>query len=75
MRYEPPSTVIIDVSSESVQYLYNNTKDLRTRHELLAIMLGFLLEGMTRVIATKPSDFNEAFSQVCNTKVEIETFF
>jgi hypothetical protein len=56
-----------------VQYLYNDKEDLQGRHEVLAIMLGFLLENMTRVIATKPFDF-EAFRQVCSTKVEIEKF-
>ena len=33
MRYELPNTVIIDDSNEFVQYLYNNCKNLRTRHE------------------------------------------
>ena len=26
MRYEPPNTIVIDGSSEYVQYLYNNKK-------------------------------------------------
>jgi hypothetical protein len=73
MMYEAPNTVIIDDSNEFVQYLYNDKEDPQTRHEVLAIMLGFLLESMTQVIATKPFDF-EAFRQVCNTKVEIEQF-
>ncbi len=50
MTYEVPDTVIIDDSNEFVQYLYNDRKDLRTRHEVL---------DMTRVIATKPFDFKE----------------
>jgi hypothetical protein len=75
MMYEAPNTIIIDDSNEYVQYLYNNKEDLQTRHEVLAIMLGFLLEEMTRVIATKPFDFKEKeIAQVCNTKVEIEKF-
>jgi hypothetical protein len=39
MRYEPSNTVIVDDSNEFVQFLYNDTKDLRTSHEVLAIML------------------------------------
>jgi hypothetical protein len=74
MMYEAPNAIIIDDSNEYVQYLYNDKEDLQTRHEVLAIMLGFLLENMTRVIATKPFDFNEEMAQVCNTKVEIEKF-
>jgi hypothetical protein len=73
MMYEAPNTIIIDDSNEFVQYLYNDKEDLKTRHGVLAIMLGFLLEQMTQVIATKPFDF-EAFRQVCNTKLEIEKF-
>ena len=73
MTYEAPNTIIIDDSNEFVQYLYNDKEDLQGRREVLAIMLGFLLENMTRVIATKPFDF-EAFRQACNTKVEIEKF-
>ena len=42
MRYEPPNTIVVDDSSEYVQYLYNNKKkELRTTHEILAIMLAF----------------------------------
>ena len=74
MMYEAPNTIIIDDSNEFVKYLYNHKKDLQTRHEVLAIMLGFVLEKMTRVIATKPFDFKDAFPQVYNTKVEIEKF-
>ena len=74
MVYEAPNTVIIDDSNEFVQYLYNDKKDLRTRHEVLAIMIGFVLEEMTQVIATKLFDFKDAFPQVCNVKVEIEKF-
>jgi hypothetical protein len=74
MMYEVPNTVIIDDSNEFEQYLYNDKEDLQTRHEVLAIMLGFLLEEMTRVIATKPFDFNEEIAQVYNTKLEIEKF-
>jgi hypothetical protein len=75
MMYEAPNTIIIDDSNEFVQYLYNDMEDLQTRHEVLAIMLGFLLENMTRVIATKPFDFKEKeFALVCNTKLEIEKF-
>jgi hypothetical protein len=55
-------------------HLYNDKEDLKTRHGVLAIMLGFLLEQMTRVIATKPFEFNEANPQACNTKLEIERF-
>jgi hypothetical protein len=74
MMYEAPNTVNIDDSNEFVQYLYNDKDDLQTRHEVLAIMLGFLLESMTLVIATKSFDFNEEIAQVCNTKVKIEQF-
>ena len=74
MTYESPNTIIIDDSNEFVQYLYNNKEDLQGRHEVLAIMLGFLSENMTRVIATKPFDFNEEIAQVCSTKLEIEKF-
>jgi hypothetical protein len=75
MMYEAPNTIIIDDSNEFVQYLYNEKEDLQTRHEVLAIMLGFLLENMTRVIATKPFDFKEKeFALVRNTKLEIEKF-
>jgi hypothetical protein len=49
MMYEAPNTIIIDDSNEFVQYLYNDKED-QTRHEVLAIMLGFLSENMTRVI-------------------------
>jgi hypothetical protein len=74
MMYKAPNTIVIDDSNEFVQYLYDDKEDLQTRHEVLAIMLGFLLENMTRVIATKPFDFNEEIVQVCNTKLEIEIF-
>jgi len=57
-----------------VQYLINDKGDIQTKHEVLAIILGFLSEKMTRVIATKPFDFNEAIPQVCDTKLEIEKF-
>jgi hypothetical protein len=64
MMYEAPNTIIIDDSNEFVQYLYNDKEDLQGRHEVLAIMLGFLSEKITQVIATKPFDF-EAFRQAC----------
>jgi hypothetical protein len=60
MMYEAPNTVIIDDSNEFVQYLYNDKEDVQGRHEVLAIMLGFLSEKITQVIATRPFDF-EAF--------------
>ena len=44
MMYEAPNTIIIDDSNEYVQYLYNDKEDLEARHEVLAIMLGFLSE-------------------------------
>jgi hypothetical protein len=47
MMYEAPNTIIIDDSNEFVQYLYSDKEDVQTRHEVLAIMLGFLLEKMT----------------------------
>jgi hypothetical protein len=75
MMYEAPNTIIIDDSNEFVQYLYNDNEDLQTRHEVLAIMLGFLLENMTRVIATKPFDFNEEIALVCDTKLESRNFW
>jgi hypothetical protein len=74
MTYEAPNTVIIDDSNEFVQYLYNDKEDIQTRHEVLAIMLGFLLEEIARIVTTKPFDFNEEIAQVCNTKLEIEKF-
>ena len=74
MMYKAANTIIIDDSNEFVPYLYNDKEDLETRHEVLAIMLAFLLENITRVIATKPFDFNEEIAQVCNTKLEIEKF-
>jgi hypothetical protein len=44
--------------------------EFQGRHEVLAIMLGFLLEEIARIVATKPFDF----PQVCNTRLEIEKF-
>jgi hypothetical protein len=74
MTYEAPNTIIMDDSNEFVQYLYNDKEDLQGRHEVLAIMYAFLLENMTRIIATKPYDFNEEIAQVYSTKLEIEKF-
>jgi hypothetical protein len=42
MTYESPNTVIADDSSEFVQFLYKDRKNLRTSHEVLAIMLAFV---------------------------------
>ena len=60
------------MTCEFVKYAYNNSKDLRTRYEILAMMGGFLVEGMTRL--TRAFDDKEAFPKVCSAKVEVEKF-
>jgi hypothetical protein len=51
VRYEPPNTVVIDDSSDAVQYLYDNMKELRTAHKILAALLAFAVEDMARSAA------------------------
>jgi hypothetical protein len=70
MRYEPPNTFVIDDSSEYVQYLYNNEKkELRTTHEILAIMLAFEVEEITRIVARKTYSA-EGLQKLCSAKIE-----
>ena len=72
MNYEPPNTV--DDSSQFVQFLYNDRKHLRTSHEVLAIMLAFVLvEMMQSSTAIKPYS-REAFQKVFTAKIEVEKF-
>ncbi|MDQ6862882.1 MAG: hypothetical protein M3044_03575 [Thermoproteota archaeon] len=58
------------MTSEFVKYVYNSRKDLRTRYEILAMMGGFLVEGMTRL--TRAFDDKEVIPKVCSAKVEVE---
>ena len=64
MNYEPPNTVIVNDSSEFVQFLYNDRKHLRTRHEVLAIMLAFVLVEMMQSSSTIKPYSTEAFQKV-----------
>ena len=74
MNYKPPNTVIVDDSSEFVQFLYNDRKDLRTSHEVLAIMLAFVLvEMMQSSTAIKPNS-REALQNVFTAKIEVQNF-
>jgi hypothetical protein len=76
MTYEPPNTVIVDDSSEFVQFLYNDRKHLRTRHEVLAIMLAFVLVEMMQSSSTAIKPYSrEAFQNVFTAKIEIENYF
>jgi hypothetical protein len=70
MTYGPPNTVIVNDSSEFVHFLYNDRKDLRTSHEVLAIMLAFVLVEMMQ---SKPNS-REAFEKVFTAKIEVEKF-
>jgi hypothetical protein len=38
IRYGLPNPVVIEDSNYAVQYLYYNTKGLRTTHEIIALM-------------------------------------
>jgi len=60
------------VTSEFAKYVYSNRKDPRTIFEILDIMRGFLVEGITRL--TRAFDDKEGFPKVCSAKVEIEKF-
>ena len=70
MNYEPPNTVIVDDSSEFVQFLYNDRRDLRNSHEVLAIMLAFVSSSST---VMKPCS-REAFQTVFTAKIEVQNF-
>lgn len=74
VRYEPPNTVVIDDSSYSVQYLYDNMKELRTAHKILAALLAFAVEDMARSAAKKTFDAEEGYSNMCGARTEIEKF-
>jgi hypothetical protein len=74
MNYEPPNTVIVDDSSEFVQFLYNDRKHLRTRHEVLAIMLAFVLVEMIQSSSAINPYSREAFQNVFTAKIEVEKF-
>ena len=74
MTYEPQNTVIVDDSSEFVQFLYNE-KDLRTSHEVLAVMLAFVLVEMMQSSSTAIKPYSrEAFQKVFTAKIEVEKF-
>jgi hypothetical protein len=74
MNYEPPNTVIVDDSNEFVQFLYNDGKDLRTNHEVLAIMLAFVLVDMMQSSSAIKPYSREAFRKVFTAKIEVEKF-
>jgi hypothetical protein len=74
MNYEPPNTVIVDDSNEFVQFLYNDRKDLRTNHEVLAIMLAFVLVDMMQSSSAIKPYSREAFRKVFTAKIEVEKF-
>lgn len=46
-------------------------KELRTTHEILAIMLAFEVEEITRIVARKTYSV-EGLQKLCNAKIEIE---
>ena len=48
VRYVPPNTVVIDDSNDAVQYLYENMKELRTGHKILAALLAFAVEEIAK---------------------------
>ncbi len=62
MSYEPPNTVVVDDFSEFLQFLYNDRKHHRTRHEVLAIMFAFVLVEMMR--SSKPDSRRFKVSQL-----------
>jgi hypothetical protein len=74
MTYEPPDTVIVDDSCEFVQFLYNDRKDLRTSHEVLSIMLAFVLVEMMQSSSRIKPYSREAFRKVFTAKIEVEKF-
>ena len=50
------------------EYLYNNKKkELRTTHEILAIMLAFEVEEITRIVARK-SYSAEGLQKLCSAR-------
>jgi hypothetical protein len=61
------------MTREFVKYVYSNRNAPRTIFEIIAIMRGFLVEGMTRL--TRVFDDKEGFPKVCSAKVEIENFW
>jgi hypothetical protein len=61
VRYVPPNTVVIDDSNDAVQYLYENMKELRTGHKILAALLAFAVEE----IAKKTFDAEEGYLKMC----------
>jgi hypothetical protein len=74
MNYEPPNTVIVNDSSEFVQFLYNDRKDVRTRHEVLAIMLAFVLVEMMHSSSRIKPYSKEALQKVFTAKIEVQNF-
>ena len=74
VRYEPPNTVVIDDSNDTVQYLYDSMKELRTAHKILAALLEFAVEDMARFAAKKTFDAEEGYSKMCSARTEIEKF-
>jgi hypothetical protein len=65
LSYAYPNTVIVDVSREFVQYMYSYRNDLRTRHEVLAIMLTFVLVEMMQSSSTAIQPYSrEALQKV-----------
>jgi hypothetical protein len=74
VRYKPPNTVVIDDSSDAVQYLYENMKEPRTAHKILAALLAFAVEDMTRFAAKKTFDAEVGYSKMCSARTEIEKF-
>jgi hypothetical protein len=74
IRYEPPNTVVVDDSSYAVQYLYDNMKELRTAHKILAGLLAFAVEDMARSAAKKTFDGEEGYLKMRSARTEIEKF-
>jgi hypothetical protein len=74
VRYEPPNAVVIDDSSDAVQYLYENMKEPRTALKILAALLAFAVEDMARFATQKTFDGEEGYSRMCSARTEIEKF-
>jgi hypothetical protein len=64
----------VDDSSEFVQFLYNDRKDLRTSHEVLAMMLAFVLVEMMQSSSKIKPYSREALQKVFTAKIEVEKF-
>lgn len=75
MNYEAPNTVIVNDSSEFVQFLYSDRKDVRTRHEVLAIMLAFVLVEMMQSSSKISPYSREALQKLFTAKIEVEKYF